>query len=83
MVVTTALRNVKDTGHPLRVQVWALLSANVWQLAFGDLAMVASTWLAMAIQMLIRRSRGWLRWYNAGMVIQSVYQMAWLTLWIK
>lgn len=83
MVVTTALRNVKDTGHPLRVQVWALLSANVWQLAFGDLAMVASTWLAMAIQMLIRRSRGWLRWYNAGMIIQSAYQAAWLTLWIK
>ncbi|KAK2737274.1 hypothetical protein FQN55_001200 [Onygenales sp. PD_40] len=43
MVMTTVVRNIKDTGYPLRVQVWSLLSANVWQLALGDLAMVTTT----------------------------------------
>ncbi|GAB1209188.1 hypothetical protein APSETT445_007956 [Aspergillus pseudonomiae] len=40
MVATTALRNVKDTGSPLRVRVWSLLTANVWAMGFSDLAMV-------------------------------------------
>lgn len=82
MVVTTVLRNIKDTGHPLRVEVWTLLSANVGQLALSDLVMVSSTLPSLALQMLIRRY-SWLRWYNAGMFVQSIYQIAWLTLWIK
>lgn len=83
MVVTTVLRNIKDTGYPLRVKVWSLLTANVWQLAISDLAMVVSSGLALPVQLLIRNNGSWLRWYWAGIAFQSVYQFGWLTLWIK
>jgi sterol O-acyltransferase len=83
MVVTTVLRNIKDTGYPLRVKVWSLLSANVWQLALSDLVMVASTVLTWPIQLLIRNSSDWLRWSKGGMVIQSLFQIIWLVVWIK
>ncbi|THC90861.1 hypothetical protein EYZ11_009674 [Aspergillus tanneri] len=43
MVVTTVLRNIKDTGYPLRVTVWSLLSANVVSMGFSDLAMVVTS----------------------------------------
>ncbi|KAL1965362.1 hypothetical protein VTN77DRAFT_5799 [Rasamsonia byssochlamydoides] len=83
MVVTTVLRNIKDTGYPLRVKVWSLLTANVWQLALSDLAMVVSTVLVLPFQRLVRTSKGWLRWSQGGMVIQSLFQLAWLALWVK
>lgn len=83
MVVTTVLRNIKDTGYPLRVKVWNLLTANVWQLAVSDLAMVVSSGFALPLSLLTRRSTGWLRWYRGGIVIQSLYQIGWLTLWIE
>ena len=83
MVVTTVLRNIKDTGYPLRVKVWSLLSANVWQLALSDLVMVASTVLTWPIHLLIRNSSDWLRWSKGGMVIQSLFQVIWLVVWIK
>ena len=83
MVVTTMLRNIKDTGYPLRVKVWSLLTANVRQLAFADLAMVASTSLSLPLHHLYRNSKGWLRWEKGGMAVQSVYQVAWTIFWIK
>jgi sterol O-acyltransferase len=83
MVVTTVLRNIKDTGYPLRVKVWSLLTANVWQLAVSDLAMVLSSAFALPLQKLTRKPGNLLRWYRTGIFIQSLYQIGWLTLWIK
>ncbi|MCJ1264360.1 hypothetical protein MMC22_004231 [Lobaria immixta] len=83
MVLTTMLRNIKDTGYPLRVQVWALLTANTWQLGLSDIVMVGSTGLCLPMQWLFRRSTGWMRWKNCGVLIQSVFQLAWLVLWIN
>lgn len=83
MVVTTVLRNIKDTGYPLRVQVWSILTANVWEMGFSDLAMVVSTALVVPMHWLFRRSTGWLRWARGGMVIMSLYEAGWLFLWIK
>lgn len=83
MVLTTMLRNIKDTGYPLRVQVWALLTANTWQLGLSDLAMVVSTGLCLPLQLVFKRSNGWLRWSNYGMAIQSFFQLAWAALWVK
>lgn len=82
MVFTTVLRNIKDTGYPLRVRVWSILSANVWELGLSDLAMVVSSGLVLLLQKVFR-SRGWLRWRRGGMAIQSVFEAAWLALWIK
>lgn len=83
MVITTMLRNIKDTGYPLRVQVWSLLTANTWQLALSDILMVASTGISLPLQKIFRESNGWLRWENGGMAVQSVFQAAWMVVMIK
>ena len=83
MVITTMLRNIKDTGLPLRVRPWALLTANTWQLGLSDMAMVASTLISLPLQKLFRESNGILRWARLGMPIHSTFQAAWFTLWIN
>lgn len=83
MVVTTVLRNIKDTGYPLRAQVWTLLTANVWAMGLSDLAMVLSTVLVLPIHRFIRRSAGFFRWSRGGMVGVSLFEAGWLFLWIK
>lgn len=82
MVVTTVLRNIKDTGYPLRVRVWSLLSANVWALGLSDLAMVVSSMAILPLQKLFR-TRGLLRWRRGGIVVQSLFEAAWLILWVN
>ena len=83
MVITTMLRNIKDTGYPLRVQVWSLLTANTWQLALSDIIMVASTGISLPLQKVFRQSKGWLRWENGGMPVQSIFQAAWTIAMVK
>ena len=83
MVITTMLRNIKDTGLPLRVRPWALLTANTWQLGLSDMAMVASTVISLPLQKLFRRGNGILRWATLGMPIHSTFQAAWFLLWIN
>ncbi|EEH44231.2 uncharacterized protein PADG_00520 [Paracoccidioides brasiliensis Pb18] len=82
MVMTTVVRNIKDTGYPFRIQVWLLFSANVWQLGFCDFAMVASTAFSLPFHLIIRNGGGWLRWSRGGVVLQSIFQFAWLSLWV-
>ena len=83
MVLTTMLRNIRDTGYPLRVKMWTLLTANTWQLGLSDLVMVVSTGLSVSLQMMFRRSNDILRWSKLGMPIHSIFQAGWLILWIK
>lgn len=83
MVITTMLRNIKDTGYPLRVRVWALLTENTWQLGFSDMVMVASTGLSLPLQRIFGNSDGLWRWGKWGMPIQSLFQVFWLILWVK
>ncbi|KAI9751456.1 MAG: hypothetical protein M1815_001114 [Lichina confinis] len=82
MVMTTMLRNIKDTGYPMRVRIWSLFTEKTWQLGLSDLAMVVSTGVTLPMHMLFRRSKGWLRWDRLGMPIQSLYQFGWLAFWI-
>lgn len=83
MVITTMLRNIKDTGYPLRHQMFDLLTTKTWELGLSDGAMVLSTGASVPFQMLCRKSKGWLRWENLGMPIQSVFQLGWLVLWVN
>ncbi|KAJ6119999.1 Sterol O-acyltransferase [Penicillium sp. IBT 18751x] len=83
MVVTTVLRNVKDTGYPLRVRVWSLLGANVWELALSDLVMVASSALVLPMHKLYRSGPRWLRWVRGGVIMQSVGEAIWLAVWVN
>ena len=83
MVITTMLRNIKDTGYPLRHHMFDLLTTKTWELGLSDAAMVFSTGVSVPLQISCRRSKGWLRWENLGMPIQSIFQISWLALWIK
>ena len=83
MVITTMLRNIKDTGYPLRHQMWDLMTIKTWQLGLSDGAMLVSTVLIVPFQQLVQKSQGWLKWKNAGMPIHTTFQALWLMLWVK
>ncbi|KAI1493256.1 sterol o-acyltransferase-like protein [Biscogniauxia mediterranea] len=82
MGVTTMLRNYKDTGYPLRVQIWTLFTVKLWHLAVADFCMAASTMVSVPLHKLFKNSRGALEWQRGGMAIQSIYQVVWLAFWI-
>ncbi|KFA76688.1 hypothetical protein S40288_04414 [Stachybotrys chartarum IBT 40288] len=84
MGITTMLRNAKDTGYPLRVEIWSLFTVKLWHLAIADFLMVASTAASLPLHRLMRwsGSRGLMAWKNGGIAVQSIYQILWLTLWI-
>lgn len=84
MAITTMLRNIKDTGYPLRVQIWGLFTVKLWHLAIADFLMVASTAVALPLHRVFRAAPpdGALTWNKGGMAIMSVYQVLWLALWV-
>ncbi|CAK7228971.1 Sterol O-acyltransferase 2 (Sterol-ester synthase 2), partial [Sporothrix eucalyptigena] len=49
------LRNIKDTGYPLRVQIWSLFTIKLWHLALVDFFMVATTGVSVPLQKACRR----------------------------
>jgi sterol O-acyltransferase len=81
MAITSMLRNIKDTGYPMRVQIWQLFTVKVWELAVADGLMVASTAISLPLHKIFRQSSK-LQWAGAGMAIQSVYQALWLAFWV-
>ena len=82
MAVTTMLRNVKDTGYPMRIQIWQLFKVKVWELALADALMVATTAISLPLHELFRSEFLGLRWKGAGMAIQSIYQTLWFGFWV-
>ena len=38
MVISTMLRNLKETGYPLSIRQWGLFTENVWELGLSDAA---------------------------------------------
>ncbi|KAI0442169.1 MBOAT family protein [Xylaria telfairii] len=82
MGITTMLRNYKDTGYPLRVQIWGLFTVKLWHLAIAEFFMVGSTAVSLPLHKLFRKSRGSWTWKKGGMAVQSIYQVAWLGFWI-
>ncbi|TQS38239.1 hypothetical protein Golomagni_01261 [Golovinomyces magnicellulatus] len=85
MVITTALRNVKDTGYPVRVEIWRLFTVKVWELAYADGLMIATTVVSLLLHQFLRSKPGkkiGLRWHVGGMAIQSAYQLVWFSFWV-
>ncbi|KAH9861297.1 hypothetical protein IAQ61_011034 [Plenodomus lingam] len=80
MVITTMLRNLSETGYPFRIKQWALFKEKVVELGLVDGAMVFSTALSLPLQRLFLNVEA-LRWNHLGMMIQSVYQIIWLSFW--
>ncbi|KAK0101371.1 hypothetical protein ONS95_006546 [Cadophora gregata] len=85
MATTTMLRNIKDTGYPMRVQIWGLFTVKVWELALADALMVLTTALSLPLHKLFRSKTGkalGLGWVGGGMAVQSVYQAVWFSIWV-
>ncbi|KAK1760654.1 hypothetical protein QBC47DRAFT_11454 [Echria macrotheca] len=84
MAITSMLRNIKDTGYPMRVQIWGLFTVKLWHLAVADFMMVASTAVSLPMQKLFRSvpANSPLSWSKGGVVFMSLYQVAWLSFWI-
>ncbi|KAL2211845.1 MBOAT family protein [Sarocladium strictum] len=81
---TAMLRNMKDTGYPFRFQIWNLFAVKLWHLAIADFLMVASTAVSLPLHRWTRAAKAdsaW-TWKNGGMALQSLYQVAWLSVWI-
>ncbi|KAH7141320.1 MBOAT, membrane-bound O-acyltransferase family-domain-containing protein [Dactylonectria estremocensis] len=84
MGITSMLRNMKDTGFPLRWQIWSLFTVKLWHLAVADFLMVATTAISMPLHRASRRAPAGsaMSWNRGGMALQSIFQVAWLSLWI-
>lgn len=80
MAITTMLRNVKDTGHPFRYEIWQLFTIKTWELAVADFLMVATSGVNLPLQKAF--SANIMRWKNAGIVIQTLYQTLWFSIWV-
>lgn len=81
MVITTMLRNYKETGYPLSISQWDLFTEKVWELGLSDGAMVASIAVSLPLHKIFMSSSGLLRWNRLGMAVQSIYQAIWLAFW--
>ena len=83
MVITTALRNIKETGLPLRLRPWHMFTVNLLPLWISELLMVCSTAAVLPLQRTFRASRGALRWRQLGMPLHVTFQTAWAVLWVN
>jgi sterol O-acyltransferase len=83
MVITTMLRNLKETGYPLSMRQWGLFTQNVWEMGLSDGAMVAVTALSLPMHKIYMNSSGLLRWNRLGMAVQSIFQAGWLLFWVS
>ena len=84
LVLTTMLRNLRETGYPIRLRPWALFTVNAWQLALSDGAMTASTALVLPMQRAFRGPRaGAVAWERYGMAAHVVFETLWLALWVN
>lgn len=82
MVITTMLRNLRETGNLLNFRQWPLFTKDLDELAISDLLMCASTALSLPLHLIFKSSKGVLRWNKGGVVVQSLFQAAWLWFWI-
>lgn len=84
MAITTMLRNITDTGSPMRVQIWTLFTVKLWHLGLVDFAMVASASGVLPLQLFVRKTkaRSASTWAKGGMAVQSIYQLVWVAFWI-
>lgn len=84
MAMTTMLRNIKDTGYPMRVQIWGLFTVKVWELALVDLAMALTTFITLPLHRVFRAAApgSLLTWARGGMAIMSIYELLWMSLWV-
>jgi sterol O-acyltransferase len=82
MVITAMIRNYKEMGAPFVISQWSLFTENIWELAVSDLLMAASAMVSLPLQKLYMTSTGFFRWNKGGMILQALFQGAWLAHWV-
>lgn len=80
MVITTGLRNVKETGRVLRTSIFSLFTVDLQNLALADMLMVLSTAMCLPLQRWFEK--GTLSWDNGGYLLQHFLQSIWLGVWV-
>ena len=83
MVISTMLRNIKDTGYPFLFRQRHLFLENLWEMGASDFFMSLSTMLCLPLHRVYRTSRGFLRWKRGGIWVQSTFQAIWLLYWVQ
>ncbi|KAF2431980.1 hypothetical protein EJ08DRAFT_586270, partial [Tothia fuscella] len=83
MIITTMIKNIEEMGAPFVISQWSLFTENLWELAASDLLMAASAMLSLPLHKLYMNSKGILRWSKGGMLVQSLFQVAWLAYWVS
>lgn len=83
MVMTTMLRNFKETGYPFLLRQRQIFFANIKDLALSDLAMAATSALVVPLNVLYSSGPRWLAWRKGGIWIQSIFQAVWLFYWVE
>ncbi|KXT17859.1 hypothetical protein AC579_5884 [Pseudocercospora musae] len=83
MVFTSMLRSLKETGTVFIFKQWPLFTKDIVDLAISDLCMCVTTALSLVFNLVFVKSKGILRWNRAGMIIQSIFQAAWLYFWVS
>lgn len=83
MVITTALRNIREFGYPLSLRQRETFTANIWEMGITDLIMASTTCLSLPLHLLYKNGGlgGFLYWDRLGMWIQCVFQLGWITFW--
>lgn len=80
MVLTTALRNLKNHGTVIQMSIFGLFARGPLELGVADLAMALSTTFAVSLQKgFMKASWNWERW---GWSVQLLLQAVWLSIWV-
>ena len=83
MVISTMLRNVRETGYPFVFKQRQLFLENLWEMGLSDFFMAASTMLSLPLHKVYYRSKDMLRWSRGGVWVQSAFQAVWLLYWVQ
>ncbi|PUU80478.1 MBOAT, membrane-bound O-acyltransferase family-domain-containing protein [Tuber borchii] len=80
MVLTTALRNLKDTRRVLRTSIFSMFTKAPLELAIADLFMFLSTIACLPLQQAFSTDK-W-SWGGSGYMFQHALQAVWLVAWV-
>lgn len=81
MVLTTALKNLKETGQVVRTSIFSLFALAPAELAIAELLMVSSTIMCLPLQQMFQR-HDVVSWDKNGHWMQHGIQSVWLGIWV-
>lgn len=80
MVLTTALKNLKETGQVVQSSIFSLFALAPAELAIAELLMVSSTIICLPLQQMFQCDT--ISWGKSGHLMQHGIQSLWLGVWV-